>query len=108
MMVAAIRLRGSIKMRSDLKATFKILGLEKRNTLIVVEKTPSNVGMIRKVENFATWGEISQETLKKLDGKKTVGLKPMKGGFKSVKRKYPEGDLGYRGDKINQFIERML
>ena len=28
-------------------------------------------------------------------------------GFKAIKMVYPKGDLGYRGDKINELIERM-
>ena len=107
-MIAVIRLRGSMKMRNDMKSTFRMLSMSGSNTLSVLEKTPSNIGMVKKIENFATWGEISQEMLQKLGGKKVIGLKPPKGGFKSIKKKYPAGDLGYRGDKINQLIERML
>lgn len=45
-----------------------------------------------------------------LDGIKPVfRLAPAKGGFDSTKRHYNEGgSLGYRGDDINELIERML
>ena len=51
---------------------------------------------------------MSAETEKKLDGKKIIRLKPLKGGMVSIKQKYPRGDLGYRGDKINELVEKML
>jgi large subunit ribosomal protein L30 len=52
-----------------------------------------------------------------LDGKKikSTGIKPVfrlgppKKGFKhSIKQHYPRGELGYRGEKINQLLERMI
>jgi large subunit ribosomal protein L30 len=60
------------------------------------------------------------ESLAKAVAEKNVALKDVRGikpvfrltppaqGFKSTKLAYPEGDLGYRGDKINELIERMI
>jgi|SRR3989338_5474615 len=107
-MFAIIRLRGMVKMRKEVLDTFRILSLDTINAMRVMEETPSNKGMLKKVEGFIAWGEVSEETLKKLGGKKVINLKPPKGGFVSIKRKYPNGDIGYRGDKINQLIDRMM
>ena len=41
-------------------------------------------------------------------GKGKKGLKSPKGGFRSKKLKYPKGDLGYCGDKINDMVKRMV
>ncbi|MCX8205606.1 MAG: 50S ribosomal protein L30 [Candidatus Micrarchaeota archaeon] len=40
--------------------------------------------------------------------KKVFRLNPPKGGYKIVKRPFPKGALGYRGDKINALLRRMI
>lgn len=40
--------------------------------------------------------------------KKVFRLSPPKKGFKSIRIAFPRGDLGYRGDKINALLERMI
>ena len=40
--------------------------------------------------------------------KKVFRLSPPKKGYKSIKRHYPKGDLGYRGDAINELLKRMI
>src|SRR3989344_1405926 len=103
-MIAAIRLRGSIKVGKALLDTMRILKLDRVNTLSIVDDSPSVKGMIKKIDNYITWGEISEDVMKKLGGKKGVRLHPPRGGMKSIKKKYPKGDLGYRGAGINELI----
>ncbi len=111
-MIAAIRLRGSVKVRKEIKDTMDMLGLKRVNTMVVVDDKKEIMGMIKKVENFVTWGEISDELKKKFDikegEKKIIHLHPPRKGLRSIKRMYPKGDLGYRGEKINDLIKRML
>lgn len=35
-------------------------------------------------------------------------LSPPSKGYKSIRADWPKGDLGYRGDKINELLERMI
>lgn len=35
-------------------------------------------------------------------------LTPPSGGFKSIKEHYPKGDLGSRGEAINELLKRMI
>lgn len=35
-------------------------------------------------------------------------LSPPSKGFKSIRRHFPKGDLGYRGGKINDLLKRMI
>lgn len=51
--------------------------------------------------------KLSKESLKK-DIKLPIRLSPPSKGFTSVKQRYPKGDAGYRGAKINQLLERMI
>lgn len=105
--VIVIRLRGEVGMRREILDTFRMLGLKKIYSAALLENTPSNMGMVKKVENFAAWGEATEETEKLLSGKTRTGLKPARSGFKSKKLRYPKGDLGHHG-KINELVKRMV
>ena len=143
-MYAVIRIRGSIDMQKHIKDTLKMLKLTRVNHCVLLrEKDPKVKGMVQKVKDFVTWGEINEKTLEKmvtargrlegdkpLDEKKAKevstkllkakkmkdveGIKPFfrlacpKKGFEGIKQDFPKGALGYRGEKINDLIERMM
>lgn len=153
--IAIVRVRGEANMRRAIKDTFQMLRLYKKNTCIVIPATKEYVGMIEKIRDAVTWGEINPETFKlllekrgrlpskenltneylkekvkidinefvkqffemKKELKDIPGLKPFfkltppKGGFerKGIKIEYSLGGaLGYRKDKINELIKRMI
>ncbi len=153
--VAIVRVRGQVNIPKKIKDTFNMLRLYKKNTCVVVPNTKIYIGMIKKIKDYVTWGEINQETLKsllenrgKLPGKKKLtepylkgklnltfdefvkevmeskkelkdipGLKlffklqPPAKGFdkKGIKTPYSLGGaLGYRKEKINELIQRMI
>jgi len=61
--IAVVRLKGAVKTKETVKDTFKLLGLRRVNSLIVVDSgDKSKMGMVNKVKDFVTWGEISEET----------------------------------------------
>ncbi|MCK4335310.1 MAG: 50S ribosomal protein L30 [Candidatus Aenigmarchaeota archaeon] len=142
-MFAVVRVRGSVNMRKELKDTLRMLRLTRVNHCVLVRKDPKIEGMIRKVNDFVTWGEIGDKTLEKLvyrrgrmigdkkpDGKeakiiiskikKVKNLKEIEGfkpvfrmnpprkGYEGIKQAFPKGALGYRGEKINELLERMM
>ncbi|MGQ9788305.1 MAG: 50S ribosomal protein L30 [Candidatus Hadarchaeaceae archaeon] len=150
--LAVIKIRGDINARQEVKDTLRMLGLARVNHCILVEDNDSVLGMLRKVKDYVTWGEIRADVLQQLLAKrgkligdkrltdelvrgrlnlslaelaaKVVGsnmkledvcikkvfrLHPPSGGFKSTKRPVKGlGDLGYRGDKINDLLIRMM
>lgn len=153
--IAVVRIRGECKIRKGVEDTFKLLKLYKKNNCIVVPSTASFVGMLQKIRDYVTWGEIDEKTFKellqkrgKLPGKKPLteqylkektkldfnsfikeffafkkelkdvpGLKqffklhpPLKGfERKGVKLPFSMGGaLGYRKEKINELIMRMV
>lgn len=106
-MFAVIRLRGITGTRKQVEDTLRMLGLRRKHTLVILPRTDSILGMIKKVEPMVTWGEISDELTSKL-GVKSVRLKPPAKGFRAIKKPYPKGDLGYRGKEINELIKRMV
>jgi len=124
--IAVIRIRGQTKLRKKIKDALKILSLNKKFTCVVFNATPSILGMITKVKDYVTFGEINEETfnsLKEKRGKKTKDkqgkeiykkffrLNPPKGGFerKGTKVAFKAGGaLGDRKEKINDLIKKML
>ena len=153
--LAIIRLCGAVGVKKEIKDTFQLLRLYNKYTSIIVSSSPNNLGVIKKINDFVTWGEINKETLKllllkrgkitkkekfsedylkektklsleefseqfiniKKDFKDVPGLKnffklcPPKGGFERAGTKKPYslgGALGYRKDKINDLIQKML
>ena len=113
--IVIIRMRGEVNTRRDVIDTFKMLGLKRSYSVTILDKTPSNIGMIRKIDNFAAWGEANEETQKLVkeicarSGTSTIGgLKPPKGGVNSKKLHYPRGVLGYNGEKINELVKKMV
>ncbi len=51
-------------------------------------------------------GKIKLKDFEKLEP--VFRLHPPSGGFKSIKQHYPKGDLGYRGEAINELLLRMI
>jgi large subunit ribosomal protein L30 len=124
--IAVIRIQGPVKIGKGKEDTLRMLRLHRKHACVVLEKTPSILGMIKKVQNKVTWGEIDDSTIKELtskrgektktkDGKEAMKpyfrLHPPKGGYERKGIKMPfslGGVVGYRGDKINDLIKRML
>lgn len=138
--LAAVLVRGRIGMTQSVRDTLDMLNLKHKNFCVVVDNNPMNLGMLKKVKDYITFGEVTEETFKKLveargeaylgretdtkgkykynfmevDGKKYkkyFRLNPPRKGFgrKGIKMSYNAGGaLSYRGDKINDLIERML
>lgn len=116
-MIAIIRIRGETGIEKSIKDTLAMLNLHKKFNCVVVSRTKIFEGMIEKVKDFTTFGDIDAETMKLLDekrkkeGKKTYTLHPPRGGFerKGTKRSYVEGgSLGNRKSDINALIKRMI
>ena len=111
--IAVVRIRGPLRKTPIVRSTFEKLKLFKKYNCIIIEDTPSNKGAVETVRNFVTWGEVSDEIIKKLENRKKRAcytLHPPRGGFerKGTKVSFKAGGaLGYRGEKINILLERM-
>ncbi len=64
--IAVVRVRGRIHIREEIESTLKLLNLNRVNHCVIIEDTPQNRGMINKVKDYVTWGEIDVETLTKM------------------------------------------
>ncbi len=65
-MIAVIRIRGEVGVKKEVKDTFRMLNLEKKNRCVVLPETPQYMGMLKKVKDLATWGTVSEEVLASL------------------------------------------
>lgn len=143
MIYAVVRVRGSVNKKREIKDTMRMLRLTRTNHCVLIKKDPKTDGMIKKVKDFVTWGEINEKTLEKLvsergrmagdkklsekeakavietikktkkiadakDFKPVFRMSPPKKGYGGSKTAYPKGALGYRGEKINELLERMM
>lgn len=64
--IAIIRIRGTTGLDKGIESTLKMLRLIRKFSCVVVDATPSNLGMIQKVKDYVTYGEITEETYKQL------------------------------------------
>jgi large subunit ribosomal protein L30 len=60
-MLAVVRVRGKANLRHDVKETFEHLNLHTKNWCVFLEDTPTIRGMIAKVKDYITWGEVTPE-----------------------------------------------
>ncbi len=154
--IAVIRVRGRVRIRRDIEDTMNLMNLTRVNHCIVIDNRTQYRGMIRKINDHVTWGEINDEMLEKLLGKRgriegnikvtdnyvrkntkfksvkefsekfmkfeselkdipklkpVFRLRPPSRGYerKGIKKPYSVGGvLGYRGDGINELLEKMV
>jgi large subunit ribosomal protein L30 len=119
--IAIIRIRGTNDVKKEIENTMFMLHLQKKHTCSVYPKTDALMGMLEKCKDYITYGELDEETHKLLidkrgmikDGKAVnyFHLHPPRGGFERGGIKTPftlKGALGYRKEKINILIKKML
>ena len=112
--LAIILIRSGIGMSQGVKDTLSMLGLKRKNNCVVLDQKPEFEGMIKKVKDLITWGEVSEDILKEMEKRKKgkiYNLHPPRKGYgrKGIKIHFKVGGgLGYRGEKINDLIKRML
>jgi large subunit ribosomal protein L30 len=151
---AVVKVRGTIRAQRKARETLDMFRLARTNHAVLVDNRPSYMGMLYRVQNYVTWGEVSKETVAMLLKKrgrlaggekltdeyaKKIGYKsldaladaiasceaeyqkllnvqpvfklsPPSKGFKGkTKKSYSAGgEAGYRGEKINELVKRMV
>lgn len=66
MIRVAIRLRSGINVKPDTKETLRLLRLNKVNHCVLVPSDKVHNGMLLKVKDYITWGEVKPEILARL------------------------------------------
>ncbi len=153
--IAVVRIRGEVHVSENIEETMRKLKLTRVNHCVIADSGKAYMGMIKKVKDYVTYGEISPETmdrlitkrgflkgdvhiseeylkkntnfktikdfvkdfmsfkseLKDLEMKRVFRLEPPKKGYERGGIKHPfsrGGVLGYRGEKINILLEKMI
>ena len=75
--LSVVRVRGVSDIWYEVKDTLRMLNLARNCYATLIDDRPSYLGMLRKVQNYVTWGEVSKETILLLLKKRgrTVGDK---------------------------------
>ncbi len=89
---AVVKVRGTISAQREARETLELLRLAHTNHAILLDNRPSFMGMLYRVQNYVTWGEISKETLALMlqkrgrlaGGKKLTDEAVEKLGYKSI------------------------
>jgi large subunit ribosomal protein L30 len=63
---AIVRIRGKVRRSAHVTDTLRMLRLTRQNHCVIVPETPAYRGMLAKVKDFITWGEVSPEIVAKL------------------------------------------
>ena len=66
MAFAVIRVRGHSGVNRDIEDTMKMLRLTRINHCVILPQTADIQGMLFKVKDYVTWGEITEETLARM------------------------------------------
>jgi large subunit ribosomal protein L30 len=66
MTYAAIRVRGTVNVKPNIKKTLELLNLTRANHCVILKETSSTKGMLQVVKDYITWGEIEKNNLTKL------------------------------------------
>ncbi|MFH1399354.1 MAG: uL30 family ribosomal protein [Candidatus Woesearchaeota archaeon] len=59
--IAIVRVRGLHHIRHDIDNTLNILHLRRKHSCAVVEKNPTTIGMVRKIKDYVTFGEVNDD-----------------------------------------------
>jgi large subunit ribosomal protein L30 len=146
--------RGTISAKREARDTLDIMKIKKTHNAVIIDDRPSFIGMLYRVQNYVTWGEVTKEILSEMIKKrgrlagnkrfsdeyvKELGYKsiddlanaivnckveywkltnvrsvfklhPPKKGYKGKTKKSfaTGGEAGYRSEKINDLIKRMI
>ena len=74
-MYAVIRIRGTVNIAPDISKTLELLNLKRVNNLSIFQETEQTTKMIKTAQDYATYGKISEATLKELIEKKALPAK---------------------------------
>ena len=61
--LAVVRIRGVGDASPQVERTLELLHLTRNCHITLVDDRPSFIGMLKKVRNFVTWGEITKENI---------------------------------------------
>ena len=99
--IAIILIRGMVNLSGELKDTLAKLNLHRKNNCVVIESNPVNLGMLRKIKDYITWGSISDKMFLELVEQRG---ELFKGRTSDSKKKYNYKILEVSGKKYKPYF----
>ena len=100
MVFAAVRVRGIVNVKPDIKRTLQLLRLTRVNHCVLLEENASIKGMLQIAKDYITWGEIDKSILSEL-----IGSRGKLEGDKDITEDYIKSATSYNNlEKLSQAI----
>ncbi len=99
--LAVVLIRGMVNMTGSVKRTLALLNLTRKNHCVVIINNPVNLGMVKKVKDYVTWGPVTEETFKELVDKRG---KEYTARLTDSRNKYSYRALDINGKKYRPFF----
>jgi large subunit ribosomal protein L30 len=61
-----VKVRGTIRAIREARETLEMLHLKRTNHAVLIDDRPSYMGMLYRVQNYVTWGEVTKQTIELL------------------------------------------
>jgi large subunit ribosomal protein L30 len=101
MVYAAIRIRGSVNVKPNIKHTLQLLRLNRVNHCVLIEENKVMKGMLQVIKDYVTWGEINNEELSKL-----ISLRGKIKGDKKLTDEYIKSSTSF--DNISKLSKSII
>jgi len=89
----AIRLKGEFGTPRILGTALKTLHLKERFNAVLVENKPENIGMLRRVKDYVTWGDVSTNEIAMLLRERGEFSEGLSMTDETVKKKFGEASV---------------
>jgi large subunit ribosomal protein L30 len=100
MVFAAVRVRGIVNVKPDIKRTLQLLQLTRVNHCVLLEENASIKGMLQIAKDYITWGEIDKAILSEL-----IDSRGKLDGDKDLTEDYIKSATSYNNlEKLSQAI----
>ncbi len=100
MVFAAVRVRGIVNVKPDIKRTLQLFRLTRVNHCVLLEENASTKGMLQIAKDYITWGEIDKAILSEL-----IGSRGKLEGDKDITEDYIKSATSYNNlEKLSQAI----
>jgi len=105
--LAVVRVRGRVHVKSRIADTLEMLHLRRVNHMAVIPATPTYMGMLYKVKDYVTWGEIEPsifESIVEKWGRKAASAGLTKAEAKEFSKKFLAGETTFKEAGIQPFF----
>lgn len=98
--LAVVSVRGVIKVAQPIRDTLRMLKLPHQNYCVVLDSSAVTQGMLAKVKDFVTWGELDEKVFQELVAKRGE----VYGQTEDRKEKYHYRYLEVHGKKYKRYF----